>query len=134
LVADLSDPEHRDQLEVAKSLLFEMGITEKPIVTIYNKADMAAMADMEQEVPGVYISALTGEGTDGLLAEIQTVLESLRKPAVFVFPADQKSRGDIAYLYKNAAVSNVEYGDAFVTVWASADEKTRNMYKEYLTR
>ena len=137
LVADISDPEHQNQLEVAKSLLAEMGITQKPIVTIYSKTDKIDMTQQppaEDRLPGAYISAVTGEGMDGLLSEIQKVLESLRKDVVFVFPADKKNQGDISYLYKNAAVSNVEYGETFVTVRASADEKTRNMYKKYLAR
>ena len=131
LVSDISDPEHQSQLEVAKALMAEMGAAEKPVITVHNKTDRIEIP--EKEPGGVYISALTGEGIDGLLAEIQKTLEELRKPVVFVFPAGG-GEGYISHLYKNAAVSKVEYGEDQVTVWASADERTRNMYKKYIAR
>ena len=134
LVSDISDPEHQTQIAVAKELLSEMGITEKPIVTLYNKTDKIDKSEMPERLPGVYISAKTGEGTEQLLQEIEEVLKSLRKSVVFVFPAGGKDQGYINYLYKNAAVSKVEYGENFTTVWASADEKIRNMYKQYIAR
>jgi len=164
LVADLSDPEHQNQLEVAKSLLIEMGVTERPIVTVYNKIDAIHVGDgaiaerssahvpqtsvsdfvaatpfqkgtcgeRECDTMEVFISAKTGEGIDDLLKKIQEVLENQRKQVVFVFPASGKEQGYISYLYKNAAVSDVEYGEDFTTVKAVVDNKTRNMYEKYL--
>ncbi|MCL1793008.1 MAG: GTPase HflX [Oscillospiraceae bacterium] len=134
LVSDISDPEHQSQLEVAAELLSEMGITQKPIVTIYNKIDMRESPPAPDGVrfPEAYISAKTGEGIEDLLAQIQQTLETLRKSVVFAFPADGSQQGHINYLYRNAAVSEVEYGPDFATVRASADEKTRNMYAKYL--
>ena len=145
LVADISDPEHQNQLEVAKSLLTELGISDKPIVTVYNKIDAAGGeqtplppfqkgADGNSDIPEVYISAKTGEGIEGLLNKIQEVLEQQRKAVVFVFPRELngKEQGYISYLYKNAAVSDVEYGEDFTTVKAVVDNKIRNMYEMYL--
>lgn len=136
LVADISDPECANQIEVTKSLLIEMGITDKPIIIAYNKTD-AAYADFnenisEQGADEVYISAKTGEGVDNLLMKIQEVLERSGKQAVFVFPLNGKEQGYINYLYKNAVVSNIEYGEEHTTVTAVVDEKTKNMYREYL--
>ena len=161
LVSDISDPEHQNQLEVAKSLLTELGISEKPIITVYNKIDAQSPippfisnkfekgADVGNAAPGVpqnnqptsndeptpdevYISAKTGEGIEDLLNKIQEVLESQRKSVVFVFPVNGKEQGYISYLYKNAAVSDVEYGGDFTTVRAVVDNKIRNMYEMYL--
>ena len=132
LVADASDPECQNQLEVASSLLSELGIAETPTVCVYNKIDLIAPGSNVPDPDAAYISAATGEGIDGLLFAIQKAIESLRKPAVFVFPADGKQQGHISYLYKNASVSNVEYGDDFTKVWAMADERTCNMYEPYL--
>jgi len=153
LVSDISDPEHQNQLDVAKALLIEMGITDKPIVTVYNKIDMVQeqtpMIDMqnpderdvEDAVPydnaDVYISAKTGDGIESLLMKIQEVLESQRKAVVFYFPVKElngKEQGYISYLYKNAAVSDIEYGEEFTVVKAVVDNKTRNMYGKYLAK
>ena len=169
LVGDISDPEHQNQLEVAKSLLLEMGISEseKPIITAYNKID--AVADLQTPPPsadgtspfregretapkaspergggaseasdgGVYISAKTGDGISDLLQKIQEVLESLRRTATFVFPVyklNGKEQGYISYLYKNAAVSDIDYGEEYTTVKAVADSRTISMYGEYLAK
>ena len=141
LVSDISDPESQNQLEVAKLLLTEMGIIDKPIVTVYNKID--AVQDNENEteiaeeiIPAsdeVYISAKTGEGIDNLLYKIQEVMENQRKSVVFVFPISGKEQGYISYLYKNAVVSDVEYGEEYTTVKAVVDNRTKNMYEKYLS-
>jgi len=136
LVGDASDPGRREQFEIAESLLIEMGVTETPIIKAYNKIDAANLAD--EFVDGVRISAKTGEGIENLLLEIQTAIEQARKPAVFVFPARElsgKAQGHIInYLYKNAAVSDIDYGEEYTTVKASADSKTRSMYGKYLAK
>jgi len=63
-------------------------------------------------------------------------MESQRNQVVFVFPVDKtkgKELGYINYLYKNAAVSDVEYGEEFTTVKAVVDNRVKNMYSEYLS-
>ena len=139
LVADVSDAECMTQIEVTKSLLIEMGITDKPIIIAYNKID-AVQTDKEDETgkstkfseDEVAISAKTGEGVDNLMLKIQEVLERLGKQAVFVFPVNGKEQGYINYLYKNAVVSDVDYSEEGATVTAVVDEKTKNMYREYI--
>ena len=136
LVGDISDPEHQNQLEVAKSLLIDMGITDKPIITVYNKIDAVdiSVGDAPLRVPlETFISAKTGEGIENLLKKIQEVMESQRTHAIFVFPVNE-TKGSINYLYKNAAVSDVEYGGEFTTVRAVVDNKTRSMYEKYLAK
>jgi len=139
LVGDISDPEHQNQLEVAKSLLIEMGISEKPIITVYNKIDAVDTIVFDEPAsdnPAVYISAKTGDGIDNLLKKIQEVMESQRNQVVFVFPVRETNGKELGYinnLYKNAAVSDVEYGEEFTTVRAVVDNKIKNMYAEYLS-
>ena len=141
LVSDISDPESQNQLEVAKLLLTEMGIIDKPIVTVYNKIDAVQENENEAEIAEeiipasdeVYISAKTGEGIDNLLYKIQEVMENQRKSVVFVFPISGKEQGYISYLYKNAVVSDVEYGEEYTTVKAVVDNRTKNMYEKYLS-
>ena len=142
LVADISDPEHQNQIAVTKELLADMGATDKTFIIVYNKIDMARMTvvgdgvldvppNTEDNQTEVFISAKTGEGVDELLQTIQSALESERKAMTFVFELNGKEQVHISNLYKNAHVSSVEYSDDSVTVTAAADEKTRNMYAEF---
>ena len=142
LVADISDPEHQNQIAVTKELLADMGATDKTFIIVYNKIDALPTMDdgdnviemppnAEDNQTEVFISAKTGEGVDELLQTIQSALESERRTMTFVFELNGKEQVHISNLYKNAHVSSVEYSDNSVTVTAAADEKTRNMYAEF---
>ena len=133
IVADISDSEHEEQLEVAKSLIAEMGATDKPIIIAYNKidkieADTAAKSNEVENV--VYISAVTGEGIDRLLNKIEEVLSKQKSSVSFLFPLNDQST--INNLYKNSKVLDIEYRADSVAVKAVVDNKTKGMYKKYL--
>ena len=136
IVADISDSEHEEQLEVAKSLISEMGATDKPIIIAYNKIDKidevlvdAAVKSNENENV-VYISAVTGEGIDRLLNKIEEVLSKQKSSVSFLFPLSDQS--SINNLYKNSKVLDIEYRDDSIAVKAVVDNKTKGMYKKYL--
>jgi len=150
LVADISDPEHQNQIAVTKELLADMGATDKAFIIVYNKIDALTQSigdgdninidNIIEVQPNtanvanteVFISAKTGEGVDGLLTAIQSALENERRVMTFVFELNGKEQAHISSLYKNAHVSSVEYDDDTVAVTAAADERTRNMYAEFL--
>ena len=131
LVADISDPEHKNQIAVTRDLLTEMGAHDKPFIIVYNKID-AYIGDAQPTQDEIFISAKTGEGVDNLLLKIQAVLESQRKSVTFIFELNGKEQAHINNLYKSALVSDVEYNEDSVTVKAVADEKTCSMYAEFL--
>ncbi|MCL2095702.1 MAG: GTPase HflX [Oscillospiraceae bacterium] len=128
LLCDISDPEHLEQLDVAKTLLTEMGVTETPVITVYNKIDCLT-SPSDNNTDGVYISAKTGEGVENLLAKIQETLDNMRKLVTFAFPVNLqgKEQGYINYLYKNASVIDIDYGEEYTTVKAWTDTRTRNL-------
>lgn len=142
LVADIADSEHQNQIAVTKNLLADMGVPDKPFIIVYNKIDAADNSvvfekisiplNPDEAAAEAFISAKTGEGVDNLLLKIQEVLERQRKTVIFTFELNGKEQAHINNLYKNALVSDVEYGETNVTVKAVADEKTRNMYAEFV--
>ena len=74
LVVDAADPNAQKEITAVRSILAEIGADEIPSVVVYNKCDLL---DSEQrssivaEHPdAVFISALTGEGTRGLLYRV----------------------------------------------------------------
>ena len=136
LVADISDPEHQNQIEVTRNLLNDMGASDKPFIIVYNKIDAADKA-VPAEYTGTvqeeaFISAKTGEGVDNLLTKIQAVLESRREPVTFIFGLNGKEQAYINNLYKSSFVSGIEYNEDSVTVKAVANEKIRSMYAEFV--
>lgn len=137
IVIDASDPEYRRQISVTEKILSELGADGKPTVYVFNKCDRSA-----DELPvlptgneggkkdAVYISAITGEGTDKLLEKLEEIIHDGKKLTVFRFPGPKA--GLVNTLYQNATVNNVDYGDEYITVTAVTDERVRGMLSEYV--
>jgi GTP-binding protein HflX len=154
VVIDASDPEQVRQLEVTRELLSELDAGGKPTLFVYNKCDLPAerlsgaqtvlafdksgdkLPDVnpkaDREVPReniIYISALTGEGTDKLIAALERLVAENRREVRYFFP--HTDSGALSRLYQLAATGEPEYRDDGIAVTAVADEKTRGMFKKW---
>ena len=82
-VVDISHPLATEQIDAVNSVLTEIGAAEKPVLMIFNKIDRlqdAVPAALREKYPhAVSISARTGEGISGLLAELGTQLRPIRE-------------------------------------------------------
>ena len=132
VLIDASDPEAGDQLEVTHKLLWDMGVSSKPTLYVYNKCDRPESAELQvaPRPDTVFISAATGEGIDDLVRALEDAATSGSSIAVFEFPLSETRLLD--RLYKQAVVSDVSYGDEKCRVRAIVDTKTRGALKEYL--
>lgn len=79
-VIDANHPQMEDQIIAAQRVLAELGCAAKPTVLAFNKSDRVAdrtwlRERVAREPRGVAISALTGDGLDGLLRLIAERLE-----------------------------------------------------------
>ncbi len=72
-LADISNPDLDDHLKVAEEIMEDIGLTEVPVITVFNKVELA---DAEQagnicrRHNALGVSAVTGQGVDGLKDEI----------------------------------------------------------------
>ncbi len=69
-VSDLSDPHHPEHEAEVKKVLAELGLADKPCLSVYNKMDRVAPEDLKDYEAGngkVYVSALKEIGLDRLL-------------------------------------------------------------------
>ena len=68
-VIDISNPEWESQAEVVESLLLDLGVTETPVIKVFNKCDRyVGILPHGENV--ICISAKTGEGRDDLISKI----------------------------------------------------------------
>ncbi len=79
-VVDASHPQMVAQIEAVHEVLAELGIAEKPTITVLNKIDLVKNTySLRERVAAhpatVYLSALTGDGLPQLLDAISDVLE-----------------------------------------------------------
>lgn len=135
VVVDASDPEYRAQLETTDALLEELGASGKPTLYVFNKCDRGAAESFRaigtyaENRRTVCISAVTGQGIDGMLDELQNLIHEGKKTVTFVIP--NADAGVLSRLYASSVVEKVEYGDENITVCATVDGKTHGMFRRY---
>lgn len=129
-VCDASSPEARDHLEVTNSLLNELGAAGHPIIPVLNKWDAVENPEFVPRLPGaVRISALNGDGIDGLLAAIEENLPERTFPVELLLPFAKT--GLAAKLREEGAVTSEEYVPEGLRVSAQVDERLYALVKEY---
>jgi len=140
IIIDASDPEYPSQLEVTQNLLCELGANDKPTLFVYNKCDRDAegldIPTPEEQTAenrkNVFISALTGQGIDGLCSAILELLHSGKQRLDFFIP--NKDAGLLNQLYKNASVENADYGPEGIKVTAVVDARLKGMFSSYIVK
>ncbi|MCR5432318.1 MAG: GTPase HflX [Lachnospiraceae bacterium] len=103
-VADASDPELRAKMKVVRATLEQLGISDKPVITVFNKCDKIHLADLrDPEADASFmISAKTGEGLDKLTDQVEKILAERRHCFNGIIPythgslaSDIRSRGQL---------------------------------------
>ena len=80
----------------------------------------------------VAISALDGRGVEELVDELERI--ALAGKSLCLFKIPNSAGGDVAYLYRNATVENVEYEGDFALVLAVVDESVKGKMKKYIVK
>jgi GTP-binding protein HflX len=109
-IADAASPELDEQIEAVHRVLGEIGAGDIPEVLALNKIDLvagSARARLARHFPGsVAVSALTGEGAEGLL---EVIGEAVPHPPLEVTLLVPWGREDVtARLYREAEVLSTE--------------------------
>lgn len=134
-VTDASHPQHALQDAAVESLLEELGLASAPRLHVWNKTDLLSRADLRKLMNGAHasaessqvaaVSAVTGEGLDALLRQIDGALA--RDPVVeadFEFSAADGER--LALLYRLGHVLSTRLEDDRICVRARVSAWLRN--------
>jgi GTP-binding protein HflX len=111
-VVDGSDADPRAQLAAVREVLTEIGARQVPELVVINKADAADPIDLEglrlAEPKSVVVSAVTGEGIDKLLAELDELLPRRQREITVTLPYE---RGDlVSRAHREGEVLEVRHG------------------------
>ena len=123
-VLDATDPALRDQYEVTRKVLAEIGAADHPRLLILNKSDLLAdeqRALLASEFPeAIVMAASSAEDVLRLHGRIQEFFESSMEEAEFVIPYDQQAK--VALLHESCRVLEERYEEdgAHVRVRAPA--------------
>lgn len=130
-VCDASSPDCAEHLDVTNRLLEELGCKDKPIIAVFNKCDAAPeISSLSVGLHSVKISALSGEGLDLLLNEIQKALPPTRKKVTLLLPYSMGS--DAAVLRQKGTLESEEYRPDGLLMTVTADVKLLEKYKDYI--
>jgi GTP-binding protein HflX len=123
-VVDAADPAFRDQCEVTRQVLAEIGAADHPRLLILNKSDLLdddQRAALAREFPdAVLMSARSGKDVAQLHGRIQAFFERSMEEEEFVIPYDQQAK--VALLHERCRVLSERYQEdgAYIRVRAPA--------------
>jgi len=120
-VVDAAHPQMELQQAAVSEVLQEIGAAHKPIVTVYNKADLVRdqyrLRQLVTDTPNsCYLSARTAEGIPYLMDRIMATLQSLLTPIEVEVPYEHS--GLVAQCYEFGRVLRAEYGHSAIRVEA----------------
>lgn len=109
-IVDVSNPQVEEQMHIVYETLFDLDITDKPIITALNKQDkledQTVIKDFKAEVV-VKISAKTGEGLEDLLSVIEKILREQKIAIERIF--SYAEAGKIQLIRKYGELLEEEY-------------------------
>ena len=131
IVSDVNDPEVSEHLEVTKSVIEELGASDKPIIYVYNKCDLSEGTSYAiASDNAVCLSAYRGDGIDMLLEMITAEIGKGKKECILSIPySEQYALNQLYNLYN---VVSVDYLDDGIAVKVVLDQKGRGQYAKYV--
>lgn len=130
-VCDASNPDYEQQIEVTLDTIKELGASDKPVLTVFNKCDLTPnLHFFSVDRNTVRISAKTGEGLPALLAKIASMLENTRRRVKLIIPY---SDGNLTSRIRNEGeLISEEYTPDGIMLDAVLDSGFLNLVKDYI--
>lgn len=118
-VVDCSNPQMDMQMHIVYETLQQLEVTDKIMVTIYNKIDKVEKETVTKDLAADYqlsASAKTGEGIDKLLDTLEVILRNQKVYLEKIY--SYQEAGKIQMIRKYGELLSEEYGDEGITVKA----------------
>ncbi len=130
-LCDSSSEDAAEHLSVTRELLAQLGCTDRPIVTVFNKSDLPAALPLTDRDGAVCISAATGSGIDELLQRLTEVLPPDRRKVKLLLPFD---KGALAgECRREGAVEHEEYVPEGLSMTVTLGARLLELTKPYQT-
>ena len=131
-VVDLNSPSMDRQMEVVKGLIEEFQWQEKPIITVFNKMDIAPFEKQMtvKEFPRVFISATQGKGVEKLKELMAKAIQDLLEKVDLYFPKDKEYK--IYELGREAKILRSEPGTMGTLCQAYLTETQLSKWSEFI--
>ena len=133
-VIDASHPRHALQKEAVEQVLDELGASEKPTITVYNKSDLVAdplfLRELVATTPNAcYVSASRAEGIPALMDRIVQTLRALLVRLHVAIPYDRSEL--VSQCYEYGRVLRADYRDDAIHVDAEVTRDLAGRLEEF---
>lgn len=118
-IVDVSAPDTARQIDSVKTVLEEIGCSQKPVLLLFNKVDIVKDIGKLEMLQTLYPNAITISAKTGLSLDMaaQTVLEKVRGKMVLVRVRSRQTDGKVqSFLRANATVLQEKYHNGFVII------------------
>ena len=130
-VIDSSSDAMTDQIEVTKNVLSSIGAMGKPVIGVYNKADLcndyAGFCHFDHNV---IISAKNKTGIDELINAIADVAPGKKQEYTMIIPYTDGSV--LSAIHQNQKVLSEEYTEAGTKIIVLLDSENKSKYEKYI--
>ena len=127
-VVDSASPQRDAQMETVYETLAELGVTGKPVLTLFNKQDLTEERELPKDLRASHslqISAATGEGLPELRRLLERTIQESRVLVERVYPYAQA--GDIARVRRYGQIVEEEYREDGIYIRAYLPRGTSNV-------
>lgn len=131
-VIDYSDEQYKQQMEVTRETLEELGAGDIPMIYAYNKADKCMDLDSLPKVKDkhIHMSAVNSVGIEELIKLIKEQVYADTKNVTLLIPYN---RGDlVSYFMEQSTVLSSEYLENGVKMYVNCHAQDTMKYKEYV--
>ena len=133
-VVDASNEDLDIQIKTTISILKELNVMDKPMITVFNKMDKINIQDLIYDHKLVeeplFISCKTGKNLDVLLKQIQEKLPQEFRYVKLLIPFDKQNLTN--YFMNNYDVNNLQYLETGTTMELTIDNVDYEKYKDYI--
>lgn len=133
-VLDASAPDWQEQSKAVYDVLKELGVVDKPMITVMNKTDsLSGPAKYQQlfwKTGSVGISAKEGSGLEKLFEAIEEVLSRLNQAVTLLIPYEES--GLMNLLFEQAVVQEKEYKPEGIEVRALLTPAVAGQLAEFI--
>lgn len=130
-VIDASNDAMSDQIEVTKNVLSSIGAMGKPVIGVYNKADLcddyAGLCHFDHNV---IISAKNKTGIDELINTLAEVAPGKKQQYTMLIPYTDGSI--LSTIHNNQKVLSEEYTESGTKIEVLLDSENKSKYEEYI--
>ncbi len=132
---DVSHPKAEEQAEATYEVLKELGASDRPMITVFNKIDACEnhllLIKLRAKYPNtIGISALTGEGIPQLIEAIIKEVSNLRKVVRLKIPQSDYSL--VSQLIRDGKVLNSEYEENDILMTVEIPSQIEHLVHPYL--